>query len=240
MKRIPIYLVICIAGLAFQAFEHFANTGSQAMVLGQEKPVKDSGNAQNKDKADNYYLLVFGSQGDPPVARQSHTFACFVKAGSGADDHKILDNVTISWLPKTLNVVVARLLPEEGTNLDLLPTLKWAHGLSTNVTEWGPYCIKKDLYDRAVKQKARLLSGAIRFRAIDLKTILNRDENSNCIHAVSDVAGAEVLDTGTAYGDDASALVVRHLQPWIIKTGETYSWVHDGLDLKKQNIRIQK
>jgi hypothetical protein len=196
------------------------------MVFGGEKREAGPQSAKVQDKADNYYVLVFASQGDTPTARLSHTFACFVKAGGGPDDHKIVESMTISWLPKSLNVVVGRLLPEEGINLEFLPTLKWARGLDTNVSAWGPYSIKKDLYDRALKQKARLESGAVRYKAIDLKALLNREQNTNCIHAVSDIAGDAVLATGTAYGEAASGMVVRHLQPWIINPGETHDWVN--------------
>jgi hypothetical protein len=237
MKRLSILLAI---GLGFQGLDLCTKPSSQAMVFGGEKRGTSPGNAKVKGKADNYYILVFASQGDPPSARLSHTFACFVKADGGPDVHKILETMTISWLPKSLNVVVGRLLPEEGINLELLPTLKWARGLDTSVSAWGPYRIKKDLYDRALKQKARLESGAVRYRAIDLKALLNREENSNCIHAVSDIAGDEVLATGTAHGEAASGMVVRHLQPWIINPGETQNWVSDGLGLKKQPIRFQK
>jgi hypothetical protein len=198
------------------------------------------GNPKVQGQADKCYLLVFASQGDPPIARLAHTFACFAKAGGGPDDHKILQVVTISWLPKSLNVVVGRLLPEEGINLELLPTLKWARGQDTKVSAWGPFSIKKDLYDRALKQKARLESGAVGYRAIDFKALFNREENSNCIHAVSDIAGDEVLAAGTAYGEAASALVVRHFQPWIINPEETHNWVNDRVGLKNQTIRFQK
>ena len=240
MNRMYFFLAIGLIGVGFRSLDLDANPSSQTLVLGGEKRETGPGNAKGKSKADNYYLLVLASQADPPTVRLSHTFACFVKAGSGADDHKILKTTTISWLPKSLNVVVVRVLPEEGINLDLLPTLKWASGLETKVSAWGPYSIKKDLYDRAAKQKARLESGAVRYRAIDLKALLNREDSSNCIHAVSDIAGNEVLATGTAHGEAASGMVVRHLQPWMINPGETHSWVSDGLGLKKQAIRFVK
>jgi len=209
------------------------------MVVAGDKRETGAGNAKGKGNADNYYILVLAAQGDPPTAQLSHTFACFVKAGDGLDAHKIREIITISWLPKSLNVVVGRLLAEEGSNLELLPTLKWARGLDIHVSAWSPYGIKKDLYDRAVKQKARLESGTVRYKAIDLKALLNRAENSNCIHAVSDIAGAEILATGTAYGEAASAMVLRHLQPWVINPEKTHPWVSDGLGLKKQPIRFQ-
>jgi hypothetical protein len=240
MRRPNIFLAIGLTCLGLQGLDRCTTQSSQAMVFGGEQRETAPGNAKVKGNADNYYLLVFASQSEPPMPRLSHTFACFVKAGGGPDDHKILETITISWLPKSLNVVVGRLLPEEGINLELLPTLKWARGLDTKVSAWGPYRIKKELVDRAEKQKARLESGVVRFKAIDLKAPLKRQEHSNCIHAVSDIAGDELLATGTAYGEAASGMVVRHLQPWTINPGETHDWVSDGLGLKKHPIRFVK
>ena len=240
MKRISMFLALGLAGLAFEVLNLCITPSPQDMVIGGEKREAAPDDAKVKGKADNYYILVLAAQGDPPTPRLSHTFACFVKAGSGADDRKILETISISWLPKSLNVVVARLLPEAGANLELLPTLKWARGLEIGVSAWGPYGIKKELYDRAAKQKTRLASGAVRYKALDLKILLNREEHSNCIHAVSDIVGDESLATGIAYGDAASGMVVRHFEPWIINPKETHSWVSDGLDLKKQTIRFQK
>jgi len=234
MKKTIVFLAMCLTGL--QGL--YPGTDPKS-VFGGEKREPDSAKPKVKDEAANYYMLVFASQGDPPTARMSHTFACFVKAGGGPNDHTILETITISWLPKSLNVVVRRVLPEEGVNLELLPTLKWARDLDTQVSAWGPYRIKKELYDRAAKQKARLESGAVRFKAIDLKVPLNRQEHSNCIHAVSDITGEE-LATGTAHGNAASGMVVRHLRPWMINSEETHKWVSDGLGLKKHTIRVVK
>jgi hypothetical protein len=246
MYRISILLAVSLTGLAFPT------PGGEGQETGQSDP-------KPKGEAASHYLVVFGSQSDPPVARRSHTFACLVKARGGPEDRKILETVTISWLPKSLNVAVARVLPEEGVNLDLLPTLKWARDQDTQVSAWGPYRVKKELYDRARSQKARLESGAVSYKAIDLKapitppvkpllkaplkaplkSVLQREDHVNCIHAVSDIAGSD-LATGTAYGVAASAMVVRHLQPWMINPEQTHPWVIDAIGLKEQPIRFQK
>ena len=96
MKYI-IFLAIGFAGLGFQGFSLRTIPGSQSRAYGGAKPESGPGDAKVKGNADNYYLLVFASQSDPPTARLSHSFACFVKAGGGADDHKILETKSISW-----------------------------------------------------------------------------------------------------------------------------------------------
>jgi hypothetical protein len=285
MYRISILLAVSLTGLAFPTPCEKMGTGTglvsnfaaffegrpepvpifsqtlsfQPLVFGGEGQETGQSDPKPKGEAASHYLVVFGSQSDPPVARRSHTFACLVKARGGPEDRKILETVTISWLPKSLNVAVARVLPEEGVNLDLLPTLKWARDQDTQVSAWGPYRVKKELYDRARSQKARLESGAVSYKAIDLKapitppvkpllkaplkaplkSVLQREDHVNCIHAVSDIAGSD-LATGTAYGVAASAMVVRHLQPWMINPEQTHPWVIDAIGLKEQPIRFQK
>ena len=196
--------------------------------------------SQPEADADNYYMVVFASQSSPPVPRMSHTFACFIKADDGPDVQKIVETVTISWLPKSLNIVVGRLLPEDGVNLELTPTLKWIAQRRTSVTAWGPYRIKKELYERAVKQKSRLESGSVLYRAIDFKALGTRGDVSNCIHAVGDLGANGTLVTGVAHGETASAMVVGHLRPWIVDAKETHPWVSEKLDLKKFTIRFQE
>jgi hypothetical protein len=56
-----------------------------------------------------------------------------------------------------------------------------------------------------------------------LKSVLQREEHVNCIHSVSDIAGSD-LATGTANGVADSAMVVRHLQPWMNNPEQTHPW----------------
>jgi hypothetical protein len=44
---------------------------------------------------------------------------------------------------------------------------------------WGPYRIRKDLYDRAAAQRAYLESGAVRYKAAD--TGYRSARVSNCV-----------------------------------------------------------
>jgi hypothetical protein len=181
---------------------------------------------------DFYYVVVFGSQRAPNWPRYSHTFATFVKAtGAGPSPAAYrLESHTISWSPRTLDVRAARLLPEAGVNLDLHTTLRWAQSLGADVYQWGPFRIRKELYDRALAQIARLGSGAVQYKVIDAGYRPHRA--SNCIHAVSDLdADRGLLETGALHGEAASQRVALHLRRWMVEPSQVHAWVGARLGL---------
>jgi hypothetical protein len=186
-----------------------------------------------------YFVIVFATQGDfLPLPRYAHTFATFVKAtGEGPwPDRYAVEAHTISWCPASGDVRVARLGPERGVNLDLSATLRWARSLGAGASRWGPFQVRKELYDRARAQIARLESGAVWYKTIDGGPAPH--QVSNCIHAVSDIdADGGPLDTGLAFGDEASYLVARHLARWMIDPCRTHEWVYDRLGLRGLPIR---
>jgi hypothetical protein len=166
---------------------------------------------------ESYYMIVYGAQRTPNVPRFTHTFATFVKAtGEGNDKTKYkVEEHTISWIAKTKEIVVARARPEPGVNLSLKESLALAASLEEKVSMWGPFEIKKELYDRALKQIDRLESNKVEYKAIDLR--FRPESATNCIHAVSDIdADDGLLDVGTACGDEASRAVAGHLRRWTI------------------------
>lgn len=174
--------------------------------------------------AESYFMVVFAT--DRGAAPYSHTFATFVKT---TEEGTLLDVQTISWMPRTLNIFV--LAPAEpGVNLDLHASLQWALSRNVPTFQWGPFEIKRELYDRAATQIARLNSGTVAYKALDRR--LHPGNVSNCIHAVSDIEmDRGVLHVGLAHGRAASQLVVWHLQPWIIHPEEHHEWVTDLLGL---------
>src|ERR1700730_8742938 len=118
---------------------------------------------------ESYYVMVFAAQRASNVPRYSHTFATFVKAakeGTDEEDYKV-EQHTISWIAGSLEVNLARLNPEPGVNLNLRDSLRLAQTDEEKVSMWGPFEIKKELYDRALKQIDRLESGAVGYKAID-------------------------------------------------------------------------
>src|SRR5262245_37779106 len=98
---------------------------------------------------ESYFMAVFSSEHRPVNwAHYAHSFASFVKVtGEGARlDGYSFEVVTISWVPRTLNISPYRVLPECGMNLDLASTLQWANQHELCVSMWGPYQIDPCLY----------------------------------------------------------------------------------------------
>jgi hypothetical protein len=186
---------------------------------------------------ESYFMLVFAHQAHTNLPRFTHTFATFVKAtaeGPGVNEYAI-ESHTISWSPATGQIRALRLRPESGVNLDLDASLRWARSVDARVSCWGPFRIRKELYDRALRQIARLQAGGVQYKALDAG--FRPHAASNCIHAVSDIDQDNgLLDTGTADGEAASYLVVRHLERWIDDPGQKYDWVYDQLGLRQYPI----
>jgi hypothetical protein len=196
-----------------------------------------------------YFMIVFASEGE--LTRQAHTFATFIKAsdngeardgyrGSNSRDSRanwLFESHTISWMPATLDIRLIR-RPEAGRNLNLGQSLELARSIGARVTAWGPYRIRKELYERALEQITRLESGAVAYKALDGR--FRPDIATNCFHAVSDIVDGELLNTGTAYGEAASRMVANHLRPWIIDPWQTHEWLLKRLHLDKLPISFEK
>lgn len=187
---------------------------------------------------DAYFMAVFGSQ-RPVVnrAKHAHTFAAFVHAADdGTGRLRPCEMFAISWLAEKLEIHVYRLLPECGANVDLHTTLRLALADGARVSVWGPFQIQKELYDRAVVQKARLESGAVRYKAVD--TAYPSARVSNCIHAVADLAaGAPRLRIASpGWGESASYFVTLQLLPWIVAPRQTHPYVAGWLGLGEYEL----
>jgi hypothetical protein len=175
---------------------------------------------------ESYYVIVFALQGEPNLPRHAHTFATFVRAsGEGPNPNRYaLEFHTISWYPASGAVRLARVLPERGVNLSLADTLRLAGLMRARVSRWGPFQVRRELYDRAVGQISCLQSGAMQYKALD--GLRRGGSVSNCIHAVSDIdPDGGLLLTGTAYGEAASRLVVRHFRRWMVNLHLSHEWV---------------
>jgi len=186
---------------------------------------------------ESYFIIVFGQQSGGNAPESSHTFATFVKAtGAGPNKTKyVIDSHTISWMPRSLDVKLLK-RPEEGVNLTLKDTLRHANDLKADVSMWGSFLIKKELYNRALKQETRLIKGDIDYKALDLR--FRPDTAMNCIHAVCDIdTDKGLLATGTAHGNDASHMVLTHLSRWIIDSNKTHEWIGQRLELGKDIVR---
>ena len=201
---------------------------------------------------DRHYMLIFAShhQSDrPPLC---HTFALFVKATEKEQavlqvvksDSKVeqlknydIETHSISWMPQSLDIEPLRRTPVRGINLDLAGSIRLANSQNAPVTMWGPFLIKKELYDMAVQQEQRLNRGAIGYIMLDRR--YRGQGASNCIHAVSDLDTTQpALLTGTAHGEAASMMVLRHLERYILPSQESTSWLCEQLKLSPLNIRF--
>ncbi len=185
---------------------------------------------------ESYYMIVFGSQ-LPKINLPAHThsFAVFLRArGEGCcmDQHG-LEGWTISWMPRSLQIEVLRLHPECGVNLSLHQSLAWAQGDCQRISMWGPYQIQKELFDRALCQVARLQSGAVSYKAINLCRFT--DQVTNCVHAISNLSTDSTrLHCGfPGWGESASYLIVLNLAPWILDHHQTHDWLIGRLGLDR-------
>jgi hypothetical protein len=186
---------------------------------------------------ESYYMMVYAAQRSPKDARYTHTFATFVRATGNESDNatREIEQHTISWIAASKEVVLARVRPETGVNLDLRDSLRLAAALEERVTMWGPFEIRKPLYDRALKRIEQLESGRMQYKAIDFRF---RPESAiNCIHAVTDLdADKGLLDTGGACGEEAGRIVMEHLRRWIIAPDTTHDWLAERLGLDESVV----
>lgn len=188
-----------------------------------------------------YYTLMFGSQTVPSNPNYSHSWATFVRVcwdGDGpcplkAEKVKI-EAHTISWLPANMKVRVNALFPECGYNFDLPQTLDFANGTCQRVSMWGPYPICPDLFHRAMRRKANLESGSIRYKANDMG--YKSDRVTNCIHAVSTIIeGPRLRVASPGWGESASYFILKEMEPEIISK-EPETWLGSALGLDQYPI----
>jgi len=182
-------------------------------------------------------MLIFGQQTAPRQLELDHTFATFVQAtGKGPDKSKYaIASHTISWMPRSLGVKFLK-LPVEGVCLDLKDTLRLAKTVKAEVAMWGAFPIKKELFERALRQEVRLKSGAIDYKALDI--LFRPNLATNCVHSVCDIdTDRGLLATGAASGPDASLLVLTHLSRWIINDEEAHDWIGRRLELGNDIVR---
>jgi hypothetical protein len=135
---------------------------------------------------ERYYSMVFGSQSSPKQLRYTHTWATFIRVvgeGNDPNGYQVYQH-TISWLPASLEIRVWSPVPEKGLNLDLYQTLDAVLRNGEHVTMWGPFEMSLEVYERSLRVKSILDSGAAEYRAISTPQNLLV---SDCIHAVAAV-----------------------------------------------------
>jgi len=151
--------------------------------------------------ADSFTLTVGSYQkGSSPI--HAHTWLVMVRTTDDSQQERLC----VSWMTASDRV---RLLhgPDSGENWSEARTLEWAEKIGAKVTTWGPYPATVGLWNRACVQTYALASGRVGYVALDGRY---RPGATNCIHAVSDITGWR-LNTGLAYGERASLMVLDHL-----------------------------
>jgi hypothetical protein len=194
----------------------------------------------NDQDQDGYYAIVYGFQDQINRPEASHTFASFIKVtpSDSNSDHRFseVEVGTISWLPKTGQVLVVAPLPEEGLNFSLLESLGIAMRRQLQLKRWGPVKIDSWLYQRAMDRIEFLQSGRVQYKADDTwvrnSALSNEGGAVNCVHAVSDIAGN--LRSSLSWGFPASEQVFNFFGPHILDANpETTDWLAVRLNVSQ-------
>jgi hypothetical protein len=191
---------------------------------------------------ERYFVIVFGSQTTPRVARYTHTWATVVKVTElpGCTQPAVEEH-TISWLPDSLDIRIWRLRVEPASNLELHATIEHVLATGQRVSMWGPYEMWGGLYTRFMTQKAFLDSGAVGYQALDtVGEAARKGDGCDCFHALSDM---DPLFDRRRYplryfGDEASLNIVRqvHEVPLLIRPRQTHDWLIPALGLDRYPI----
>jgi hypothetical protein len=173
---------------------------------------------EGENTQDRYFIIPFAYQNKRNNPGFSHSFISVIRVLAdgkqpslrsgfrrGRFKNRDFEAFTISWLPHDFDSnpqlcvfdgVGSRVDPKKnkcpisvGRDFRLDETLKLAVNVKNAVGMWGPYEIKKDAFDLAVKRKQLLDGGTIRYRADD--RLYRKDRVAiNCFHAM---AGLEEL-----------------------------------------------
>ncbi len=164
---------------------------------------------------ERYYIIVFGSQSKPKLARFTHTWVSVVRviSNDGQAEPKICVD-TISWMPATLRIHTLSRHTEPGVNLCLEESIRAMKAKGEQVAMWGPYELRHNVYRRFVIQKVFMDSGAVGYQCIDKSGEAGRTgDGCDCIHAITDVD--PVYDRRRyplrINGEDASLEIVQQL-----------------------------
>ena len=177
----------------------------------KEKVSVRLGNGANR--RDRYFIIPFAYENSENEPEFSHSFMTVIRVFADGKQPRLTQGLskrkyknrefeafTISWLPADFNEnpnlcvfdgVGARLIATSnkcplsvGRSFTLPETLKLAANAKVAVGVWGPYEIKKEGFDLAVKRMRLLNDGSIKYRADDRLYRKNRVA-INCFHAMA-------------------------------------------------------
>jgi hypothetical protein len=175
---------------------------------------------------DRFFIIPFAYENDGNDPEFSHSFITVIRVfaegkrprpnsefKTGTYKGWNFEAYNISWLPAdfmenphlcVFNGVGSRLFARRnqcpispGRNFNLEDTIKLAVNAKVAVGMWGPYEITQAGFDRGVKRKQLLDSGAIKYRADDRLYQKNKIA-SNCFHAMASLD--ELFPRGGVFG----------------------------------------
>jgi hypothetical protein len=175
-----------------------------------------------------YFAIIYSYQDAENHVMKSHTFGQFVKVIGDEPAAARVETHTISWLParfaESLRLSVVGV---KGKNFSLEDTLRFAERLGTTVKHWEPVEIDAATYQAALKQIAKLESGAVKYKMYnsspDSVVAQSTEGVSHCIHAVGDVVGR--VNTGINRGFDAGE-IIHQLFARNAKNSAAPEWVY--------------
>jgi hypothetical protein len=188
------------------------------------------------------YILLFGSQTTPKLARHTHSWGTVVKTTCfPGDAEPQIEIHTISWMPATLEIHPWRFQVEPGTNLTLNCTIEEMLHNNERISMWGPYEIWPGLYRRFVTQQEFLESGQIGYQCIDsVGEAAHNGNGSDCVHAMTDMDPffSRQKYPLTFFGEAATRHVVRQImtRPVVIDPPCTHDWLIGCLGLDQYPI----
>ncbi len=173
------------------------------------------------------YVIFFTATGQKGDVESYHTYATFLKK----NDKGKLDSRTISWMPRTRKIQQSARQSEEGVNLDVTETNRWAKEIKADVVRYGPYRVEDGLFEKASSQVSRLESGIVKYKYQDGKA---RSQATNGYNAIADVWVPKNVKAG-----DESDDLVTHFQSWYLAGGpDDHGWVLR--ELRIEHIRHAK
>ncbi|MGC3970115.1 MAG: hypothetical protein QM775_23145 [Pirellulales bacterium] len=185
------------------------------------------------DDGSRHFVMIFGAESSPKRARYTHTWATWVKSTPQPDGTRLLAIDTISWMPANLVIRPLALRGECGINLGLQATLRDCFCKGECVAMWGPYeydaAVAPQVYDRVLRQIARLNSGCMLYKCIDPDSGPRARQMCDCIHAVTDLdpyLSRPFYSELQNFGMDASRRLVQVLAGrHRFDVGHTHEWI---------------
>jgi hypothetical protein len=168
---------------------------------------------EGKNTRDRYFIIPFAYENRGNKPEFSHSFISVVHVFSDDKQPKVTAGLTkreykdrqfevfnISWLPHdfptnphlcVFDGFGSRLFPTKnmcptsiGKSFPLDATIKLAVDVKNAIGMWGPYEVKKEVFDLGVRRKRLLDTGTIKYRADDRLTRKDRTA-INCFHAIA-------------------------------------------------------